>query len=157
MKPMRYLFWVVLLFRAYVFAQSPGSLDWQHRWNDYVGRLHDWRAVGSIAGDTAFNEAFRSRECPHMEACFPHRFSGNLIRRTARLTTELGVGGLLGEDLRRRPSEMKGFRRRFLYAVEHAALAQGPDGTWRPAYSRFAGTFAGIAVSAAWRGRPLTG
>ena len=154
---MRYLFWVVLLFRAYVFAQSPGSLDWQHRWNDYVDRLHDWRAVGSIAGDTAFNEAFRSRGCPYMEACFPHRFAGNLMRRTARMTTELGVGGLLGEDLRRRPSEMTGFRRRFVYAVEHAALAQGRDGTWRPAYSRYAGTFVGIAVSAAWRGRPLTG
>lgn len=79
------------------------------------------------------------------------------MRRTARLTTELGVGGLLGEDLRRQPSELTGFRRRFVYAVEHAALARGPNGNWRPAYSRYAGTFVGITVSSAWRGRPLTG
>jgi hypothetical protein len=38
----------------------------------------------------------------------------------------------------------------------HAPLAKGPDGEWRPAYSRFAGTLGGVTVSSAWRGRPLT-
>ena len=157
MRRMQCRWLVAHLCGACLYAQTANPLDWRQRWSNYIDTLHDWRAVGSIAGDTAFNEAFRSYQCPPPEACFPNRFAGNLIRRTTRLTTELGVGGLLGEDLRRRPSEMTGFRRRFIYAVEHAALAQGADGTWRPAYSRYAGTFAGIAVSAAWRGRPLTG
>jgi hypothetical protein len=42
------------------------------------------------------------------------------------------------------------------FALLHAPLATGPDGEWRPAYSRFAGTFGGAVVSSAWSGRPIT-
>jgi len=69
---------------------------------------------------------------------------------------ELAAGALLHEDLRRRPSNLTGFRQRLSYALVHAALATGPDGKWRPAYSRFAGTLGAVAVSSAWDGRPLT-
>jgi hypothetical protein len=69
---------------------------------------------------------------------------------------ELAAGALLNEDLRRRPSNLPGFRRRLSYALLHAPLAIGPDGEWRPAYSRFAGTLGAVAVSSAWDGRPLT-
>jgi len=48
-----------------------------------------------------------------------------------------------------------GFRRRAAFAILHAPLARGPDGEWRPAYSRFIGTFGGTAVSSAWHGRPM--
>jgi hypothetical protein len=69
---------------------------------------------------------------------------------------ELGVGALLHEDLRRRPSNRSGFRQRVSYALLHAPLAIGPDGEWRPAYSRFAGTLGAVTVTSAWDGRPLT-
>lgn len=69
---------------------------------------------------------------------------------------ELGAGALLHEDIRRRPSNLTGFRERLKFALLHAALARGPDGEWQPAYSRFLGTFAADTVDSAWRGRPLT-
>ncbi len=66
---------------------------------------------------------------------------------------EWGAGALLGEDIRRTPSGQTGFRRRFAYALIHAPLA---DGSWGPAYSRYAGSLGGAMVGSAWCGRPIT-
>jgi hypothetical protein len=76
--------------------------------------------------------------------------------RTARNTVELGAGALFHEDLRRRPSGLPGFRQRVAFALLHAPLARNADGNWEPAYARYAGTFAGVTVSSAWHGRPMT-
>ena len=54
------------------------------------------------------------------------------------------------------PSGLTGFGPRIRFALTPALLARGPDGSFRPAYSRFAGTLGGIAVYSAWQGHPIT-
>src|SRR5258708_3017835 len=109
-----------------------------------------------VAAETAFDQSFQQNKCGRPPYCFPHEIEGALARRTARTTVELGAGALLREDIRRRPSGLTGIRPRVVYALLHAPLARGPEGAWRPAYSRFAGTLGGIAISSAWEGKPLT-
>ncbi len=137
-----------------------GDVTWQERWDYYVDRTFDWQRISLIAAGTAvdsvFEETFEIGKCGRPPYCYPHDFGGAIFRRTARSSMELGAGALLHEDIRRRPSNLAGFRPRLKYALVHAALARGPDGQWQPAYSRFLGTFAADTVDSAWRGRALT-
>jgi len=130
--------------------------DLHERWDSYVQKTFSWKKITSVAAETAFEQTFQLRKCGRPPYCFPHEIGGALTRRTARTTMELGAGALLHEDLRRRPSNLTGFRQRVAYALLHAPLAIGPDGEWRPAYSRFAGTLGAVTVTSAWEGRPLT-
>jgi hypothetical protein len=139
----------------YAQTSNVSSFDWNTRWKNYVD-TYDWKRVGGVAAETAFNQTFQFKKCGRPPYCFPQDFGGSLARRTARNSIELGVGALLHQDLRRRPSGLTGFRKRAVYAFIHAPLARGGDGEWEPAYSRFAGTLGGVAVSSAWKGRPLT-
>lgn len=141
-----------------VWAQSSDtdSFQWQERWDHYLERTYSWKRVAVAGAESAFEPLFQLNKCGRPPYCVPHHFGGALVRRTARTTMELGAGALLREDLRRTPSGLTGFRRRAMFAMTHAVLAKGPDGDWRPAYSRYAGTLAAVAVSSAWDGRPLT-
>ena len=153
------IIFLVILFACGLHAQTnsdAASPDWQERWGAYLQRTYNWKQISMVAAETALDQTFQLNKCGRPPYCFPHRIGGALARRTTRTTIELGAGALLHEDIRRRPSGLTGFRRRAVFAVLHAPLARGPDGGWRPAYSRFAGTFGGTAVSAAWHGRPLT-
>jgi len=141
---------------AYAQSDPPDPQSLHERWDSYVSRTYDWKRIGTVAAETAFDQTFQLSKCGRPPYCLPHEIGGALTRRTARTTMELGAGALLGEDLRRRPSGLTGFRRRATWALLHAPLAIGPDGEWRPAYSRFAGSLGGVAVSTAWNGRPLT-
>jgi hypothetical protein len=134
-------------------AKSP---DWQERWAAYVERTYNWRQVSSVAAETAVEQTFQLNKCGRPPYCLPHQIGGALARRTARTTIELGMGALLHEDIRRRPSGLTGFHRRVAFAILHAPLARGGDGEWRPAYSRFVGTLGGVAVSSAWHGRSMS-
>ena len=136
--------------------QIPPSQNLQQRWDSYLERTYNWKRIGVVAAETAFEQTFQVRKCGRPPYCFPHEIGGALTRRTARTTLELGAGALLHEDLRRQPSNLSGFRRRVTYALLHAPLARDRDGDWRPAYSRFAGTLGAVAVTSAWDGRPLT-
>lgn len=131
-------------------------LEWHDRWDSYLERTYSWKRIGMLGVETMFDQTFQFRKCMRAPYCFPHNFGAALARRTTRTTMELGFGALLHEDIRRRPSGLQGFRERAVFALVHATLAQGPDGEWRPAYSRFAGTAGAVVVSSAWRGRPLT-
>jgi len=135
---------------------APDPQDLQERWDSYVQRTYSWKKIGVVTAETMFDQTFQLSKCGRPPYCFPHEIGGALTRRTARTTIEFGMGALLHEDLRRRPSGLPGFRRRVSYALLHAPLARGPNGEWRPAYSRFAGTFGAVAVTSAWDGRPLT-
>jgi hypothetical protein len=137
-------------------SQTTGALDWNTRWDNYLERTYSWKRIGIVAAETAFDQTFQLRKCGRPPYCFPHDFGGALARRTTRTTIELAAGALLHEDIRRRPSNLPGFRQRVVYALIHAPLAKGPEGEWRPAYSRFAGTFAGRVIYTAWEGKPLT-
>jgi hypothetical protein len=135
---------------------DPGFGDFQERWDNYVDRTFSWKRIGMVAAETAFDQTFQVNKCGRPPFCFPHQFGRALARRSARTTIELAAGAILREDVRRRPSGLSGFRPRLWFALKQAALTKGPDGDWRPAYSRFAGTFGAVAVSSAWDGRPLT-
>jgi hypothetical protein len=158
-----FLRWAVLSLTLSTFAcgllsaqsVTSDSQDLHERWDSYL-QTYGWKRITAVAAETAFNQTFQLKQCGRPPYCLPHQIGGALVRRTARTTIELGAGALLHEDLRRRPSGLPGFRRRFVYAFLHAPLATGPDGKWRPAYSRFAGTFGGVAVSSAWNGRPIS-
>jgi len=130
--------------------------DLRERWDAYLQRTYSWRRIGIVIAETAFDQTFELRKCGRFPFCFPHDIGGALARRTAGTSIEFGMGALLREDIRRRPSNLRGLPRRLAYALLHAPLAARPDGAWRPCYSRVAGTFGGIAVSSAWNGRPLT-
>jgi len=135
---------------------APDPQDLRERWDSYIAKTYSWKRIGVVAAETAFDQTFQFRKCGRPPYCFPHEIGGALTRRTARTTLELAAGALLHEDLRRRPSNQIGFRRRVTYALLHAPLARDRDGDWRPAYSRFAGTLGAVAVTSAWNGRPLT-
>ena len=149
---MRSIGWMVLIAAAQLSAQTD-SPSWSERWDQYVERTYSWKRIGEVAAETAFDQSFQLRKCGRPPYCFPRDFGGALAMRTTRTTIELGVGALLHEDVRRSPSNQLGFRRRFVYAVVHASLA---NGTNHPAYARFAGTLGGAAVSSAWRDRPIS-
>jgi hypothetical protein len=133
-----------------------GDIPWQARWDDYVERTYGWKNVGMVALDSAVEQSFQLNKCGRPPYCLPHHVGGSLVRRTARTSVELGFGALLKEDLVRRPSNLPGFRQRVWFALTHAALARGPDGEWRPAYSRYIGSLAAVTVSSSWNGRALT-
>jgi hypothetical protein len=155
---MRYLVSIFLLRASQLYGQSTdtGSLGWNQRWDNYIERTYNWKRVGIVAVETAFDQTFQLNKCRRPPYCFPHEFSGALARRTARTTIELGAGALLREDIRRSPSNLTGFRQRLRFALIHAPMAKDLRGDWRPAYSRFAGTLGGAAVSSAWSGRPIS-
>jgi hypothetical protein len=134
----------------------PAPQNLQERWDSYVQKTYNWKKLGVVVAETAFDQTFQLSKCGRPPYCFPHEIGGALTRRTARTTMELAAGALLNEDLRRRRSNLSGFRQRLSYALLHAPLAIGPDGEWRPAYSRFAGTVGAVVVSSAWDGRPFT-
>jgi len=137
----------------------PQDLDPQslhERWDSYVNKTYNWKKIGVVTAETMFGQTFQLSKCGRPPYCFPQELGGALTRRTARTTIEFGVGALLHEDLRRRPSGLHGFRQRFTYAFLHAPLAIGSDGKWEPAYSRYAGTMGGLVVSSAWNGKPIT-
>jgi len=135
---------------------APDPQNLHERWDSYVQKTYSWKKIGVVAAETVFDQTFQLNKCGRPPYCFPHEIGGALTRRTARTTMELAAGALLNEDLRRRPSNLSGFRQRLSYALLHAPLAIGPDGEWRPAYSRFVGTIGAVVVSSAWDGRPLT-
>jgi hypothetical protein len=135
---------------------APDPQDLHERWDSYVQKTYSWKKIGVVAAETAFDQTFQFNKYGRPPHCFPHEIGGALTRRTARTTMELAAGALLNEDLRRRRSNLSGFRQRLSYALLHAPLAIGPDGEWRPAYSRFAGTASAVVVTSAWEGRPLT-
>jgi hypothetical protein len=150
---------ITLLFACGVLqaqTAAPAPQDLQERWDSYLNKTYNWKKIGVVTAETMFDQTFQLSKCGRPPYCFPHELGGALARRTTRTTIEFGVGALLHEDLRRTPSGLHGFRQRFSYAFLHAPLAIGADGKWEPAYSRFAGTIGGLAVSSAWNGRPLT-
>jgi hypothetical protein len=136
-------------------AVAPQNLE--ERWDSYLDRTYSWKRISVVAAETAFEQTFQLDKCGRPPYCLPHEIGGALMQRTARTTIEFGMGALLHEDLRRKPSNLPRFHQRIFYALLHAPLATGRDGQWQPAYGRFAGTFGSIAVSSAWNGRPLSG
>ena len=119
------------------------------RWSQYLHRTYDPSRLGFLAVDTAIDNMMREPACWDSGAdSYARRYARALERRVIRNSAEL-VGGLLtGEDLRYRPSQPSSVRGRVWSAVRGSVMARMPDGTSRPAYTRFfAGTLTNVSTA----------
>jgi hypothetical protein len=107
--------------------------------------------VAFLAADTAFDQLLREPACWDQTAgSYGRRFARSYERRIVRNTAELGAGLLTGEDLRYRPSQSHFIPARIWNAVRASVSARMPDGTKRPAYSRFFATAVTTVSTAHW-------
>ena len=126
------------------------------RWSQYLHRTYDPGRLGFLAVDTAIDDVLREPACwDSGAASYGRRYGRALERRIIRNTTEMATGLLTGEDLRYRMSRSSSVKGRFWHAVRSSVTAQMPDGTSRPAYTRF---FAGAVTNVAtgnWTRDPI--
>jgi hypothetical protein len=118
------------------------------RWSQYLHRTYDPFRLASLAVDTAIDHVMREPACwDSGAASYGRRYGRSLERRIVRNTTEMAAGLLTGEDLRYRMSRSSSMKGRVWHAVRSSVTAQMPDGTSRPAYTRFfAGAVTGVAT-----------
>jgi hypothetical protein len=94
-----------------------------------------------LAADTALDQALREPHCWDSSASsYGLRYARAFERRVIKNSAELAAGLLTGEDLRYRRSHSSSIHGRFWNALRWSVTAQMPDGTKRPAYSRFVAT-----------------
>ncbi len=117
------------------------------RWSQYLHRTYDPARLGFLAADTALDHLLRDPACwDSGAASYGRRYGRALERRVIRNTAELATGLLTGEDLRYRMSRSSSVKGRLWNTVRFSVTARMPDGTSRPAYTRF---FAGAVTSVA--------
>jgi hypothetical protein len=126
------------------------------RWSHYLHRTFGPVRLGLLAADTAIDHAFHEPACWDYAAdSYGRRYARTFERRVIRNTAELAGGLLTGEDLRYRRSHSGAMSKRIWNAVRASVTAQMPDGSKRPAYTRFfAGTAAEVAT-ANWTGQRI--
>jgi hypothetical protein len=146
---------VVLVLSPLQAEERSPAFDWDERWRYYLHRTYSFERIALLAADTAVEHAMGPRDCGRHPKCYPDHYGYAFARRIARTSIEFGVGGWLGEDIRRTPSGRSGLRGRVAYAMSHAYLARNSDGEYRLAYSRFAGTVGGLEVASAWQQKPF--
>jgi len=136
---------------ASAFAQDPLSVPFTpaDRWAHYLHRTYSPMRMGRLAAETAIDQALREPACWDSSAhSYANRYVRSFERRVIRNTAELAGGILTGEDLRYRPSQSRAFHARVWNAVLGSATARMPDGSIRPAYTRFAaGTLAEVSTA----------
>jgi hypothetical protein len=121
------------------------------RWSQYVHRTYAPARLGFLAADTAIDNALREPACWDSGASsYARRYARALERRVIKNTTELATGLLTGEDLRYYSSRSSSVPRRAWNAVRSSVTAQMPDGSRRPAYTRFFAAALTNASTAHW-------
>jgi hypothetical protein len=111
------------------------------RWSQYLHRTYGPARLGFLAVDTALDQALREPHCWDSSASsYGRRYARALERRVIKNSAELAGGILTGEDLRYRRSRSISIHGRFWNALRSSVTAQMPDGTKRPAYTRFFAT-----------------
>jgi hypothetical protein len=94
--------------------------------------------MGFLAADIAVDQALREPHCWDSSASsYGRRYARAFERRVIKNSAELAAGLLTGEDLRYRRSQSSSIHGRVWNALRSSVTAQMPDGTKRPAYSRF--------------------
>ena len=111
-SPISFVFACGVLNAQSVIPDPPDPQDLQERWDSYLQKTYSWKRIGVVTAETMFEQTFQLDKCVRPPYCFPQKLGGALSRRTARTTIEFGMGALLHEDLRRRPSGLPGFRQR---------------------------------------------
>ena len=126
------------------------------RWSQYLHRTYDPTRLGLLALDTAVDQMLREPVFwDSGAASYGRRYGRTLERRVVKNTAELAGGLLTGEDLRYRMSRSSSLKVRFWNAVRSSVLAQMPDGTTRPAYTRFAAVTVTSMATGNWTRDPI--
>jgi hypothetical protein len=126
------------------------------RWSQYLRRTYGPARLGFLAADTALDQALREPHCWDSSAgSYGRRYARALERRIIKNSAELGAGLLTGEDLRYRRSKSSSIHGRVWNALRWSVTAQMPDGTKRPAYSRFFATELVNVSTAHWTRQPI--
>jgi hypothetical protein len=150
---------VLLVFPACsLVAQQPGDTAFtpSDRWKHYVHRTYGPVRLGLLAIDSAFDQALLRPSCwDSGAASYGRRYTRSFERRVIRNTAELGAGLLTGEDLRFRPSGSRVFHARIWNSLRSSVTARMPDGTTRPAYTRFFATALTDVSTAHWTGERI--
>src|SRR5215470_12208955 len=132
------MFAVAGVFPVYAQQQLEEPFTPSARWAHYVHRTYSPERLAVLAVDTAIDQGMRDPRCWNGDASsYGRRFGRALERRIIRNSLELGGGLLTGEDLRYRPSLSHTFHGRVWNALRSSVTAHMPDGTIRPAYTRF--------------------
>jgi hypothetical protein len=133
-----------------------GSFTLSARWSQYLHRTFGPTRLAVLAAETAVDHAFSEPRCWDASAgAYAQRYARVLDRRLIRNTTELAAGILTGEDLRYRKSQSRSIRGRVWNSVRASLVAQMPDGTRRPAYSRYVASVSTELSTAHWVGQPI--
>jgi len=132
------------------------SFTLQERWDHYVYRTYSWQRLTLLGLDTAVDMAISKPHNGRTFDAFGDRYTGGLIARSTRTTTEFLAGAVLREDIRRRSSTETAFGKRIKHALIHSFVAYSPEGHAHPAYSRLIGAAAGIYTLSLYNERPMT-
>jgi hypothetical protein len=126
------------------------------RWSHYLHRTFGPTRLAVLAAETAVDHGFREPRCwDDSASSYIQRYARVFDRRLIRNTTELATGLLTGEDLRYSKSRSHSFQGRVWHAVRASMVARMPDGTERPAYSRFFASATTELSTAHWIGQPI--
>jgi hypothetical protein len=152
---------VLLTGAAFAQAPQPGLDDFTSlgdRFRYYLHRTYTSRSrFVFLLADTGLGHALNDPEEWGQEPkTYLMRLSSSLGRRIVANTIDFGLGAALQEDTRYRRSELHGIRRRVRYATSAAFTARMPDGSSRPAYSRFGAVAGAVLVSSQWHPRPAS-
>ena len=151
---------VLSILGAALLGAQPQQLDEPFtasaRWAHYFHRTYSPSRMALLSLDTAVDHALRDPGCwGFTPDAYGRRYARAFERRVIRNSVELAGGLLTGEDLRYRPSGSHVFHVRVWHAVRSSVTAQMPDGSKRPAYTRFvAGTVANI-TTVNWTRQPV--
>ena len=126
------------------------------RWSEYLHRTFGPTRLALLAAETAVDHGFGQPGCWDASGtAYVQRYARAFDRRLIKNTTELATGILTGEDLRYRKSRSQSIRGRVWNAVRGSVMARMPDGTERPAYTRFFATAATELSTVHWVGQPI--
>jgi hypothetical protein len=140
---------------------GPQGARWQpftasQRWKHYIHRTYGPTRLGLLAAESAVDHALREPACwDRRGSSYAQRYMRAVDRRVIRNTAELGVGLLTGEDLRYFPSHSARPSSRAWNAVRSTFLARTPQGSLRPAYTRFFSGAVAEASTAHWIGQSV--
>jgi len=126
------------------------------RWAHYVHRTYSPARMGLLAADTAVDHLLREPACwDYTAISYGRRYARSFERRVVRNSAELVSGLLTGEDLRYRRSRSRSIRGRAWHAMRSSVTAQMPDGSQRPAYTRFFANELASVSTAYFNGQPI--
>ncbi len=121
------------------------------QWSYYVRRTYGPVRLGLLGAEAAIEHVLRDPACWDSDAdSYGRRYGRDFARRTIRNTAELTTGLITGEDLRYRRSRSHSVPGRVWNALRSAGTARMPDGSKRPAYTRFVAAQMADLATARW-------